>query len=136
MKPPVSAGTAFQRPTTQHSINVLLVTTSIIPRAKPGPSGICQAWLDHPNQPAKAAPEESLEQPENVHIFFSIYFIMTGLHGLHVIAGMVVITWCLMRATRGEFDKDYFSPVDFVGLYWHLVDLIWIFLFPLLYLIK
>jgi cytochrome c oxidase subunit 3 len=76
-----------------------------------------------------------VHQPSNVHIFFGIYFTMTGLHALHVIAGMVVIAWLLVRAVRGDFGPNYFTPVDLGGLYWHLVDLIWIFLFPLLYLI-
>jgi cytochrome c oxidase subunit 3 len=73
--------------------------------------------------------------PRNVHLFFGIYFVMTGLHGLHVIAGMVVIAWLFIRTVRGEFGDGHFTPVDMGGLYWHLVDLIWIFLFPLLYLI-
>jgi cytochrome c oxidase subunit 3 len=60
---------------------------------------------------------------------------MTGLHGFHVLAGMICISWLLVRASRGEFGPSYFTPVDLVGLYWHIVDLIWIFLFPLLYLI-
>ncbi len=60
---------------------------------------------------------------------------MTGLHGVHVIAGMVVIFIMLVMAIRGKFGPDYFTPVDLTGLYWHLVDLIWIYLFPLLYLI-
>ena len=60
---------------------------------------------------------------------------MTGLHGIHVIAGMVAISWILRRAVRGDFGSQYFGPVDYVGLYWHLVDMIWIYLFPLLYLI-
>ena len=67
--------------------------------------------------------------------FFSIYFMMTGLHGFHVIGGMIAITWLLIRASRGTFSSRYFGPVDYVGLYWHLVDMIWIYLFPLLYLI-
>lgn len=75
-----------------------------------------------------------LEQ-ERVSTFFSVYFLMTGLHGLHVLIGMGLITWVLVRAARKEFGSQYFTPVDLVGLYWHLVDLIWIFLFPLLYLI-
>jgi cytochrome c oxidase subunit 3 len=75
------------------------------------------------------------KRPSNVQIFFGIYFLMTGLHGLHVLAGMGAITWILVRSTKGHFGPEYFTPVDFVGLYWHLVDLIWIFLFPLLYLI-
>ncbi len=73
--------------------------------------------------------------PANVQVFFSIYFLMTGLHGLHVLAGMLAIGWILLRALGGAFGPEYFTPVDLVGLYWHLVDLIWIFLFPLLYLI-
>ena len=71
----------------------------------------------------------------HVNTFFSCYFLMTGLHGIHVLVGMGLITWILMRAIKNEFSSEYFTPVDLVGLYWHLVDLIWIFLFPLLYLI-
>ena len=69
-------------------------------------------------------------------MFFSFYFMMTGLHGVHILGGMAVIAWVLRRAARGDFSHAYYSPVDLVGLYWHLVDLIWIYLFPLLYLIK
>ncbi|AUX47405.1 cytochrome C oxidase subunit III [Sorangium cellulosum] len=68
-------------------------------------------------------------------IFFAIYFMMTGIHGLHVVIGMGLITWILLRNRRGEFSSRYYSPVEGVGLYWHLVDLIWIYLFPLLYLV-
>lgn len=74
-------------------------------------------------------------QPSNLHRFFAIYFCMTGLHGLHVIGGIAVWGWVLLRALRGEFGPEHFGAVDFSALYWHLVDLIWIFLFPLLYLI-
>ncbi len=70
------------------------------------------------------------------HIFFGIYFAMTGLHGVHVVAGMIVISWVLIRARQGRYSAEYYTPVENVGLYWHLVDLIWIFLFPLLYLVK
>jgi cytochrome c oxidase subunit III len=73
--------------------------------------------------------------PHNAGVFFSIYFCMTGLHGIHVIAGMSAIAWVMFRSARGQFSSQYFGPVDYVGLYWHLVDLIWIYLFPLLYLI-
>jgi cytochrome c oxidase subunit 3 len=71
----------------------------------------------------------------NPHIFFSIYFAMTGLHGLHVLIGMLVIGWVLVRTRKNHFSAEYYTPVEMAGLYWHLVDLIWIFLFPLLYLI-
>ncbi len=70
-----------------------------------------------------------------INTFFSIYFMMTGLHGFHVLVGMGVMAWLFLRAARGDFHSEYYTPVDLGGLYWHLVDLIWIFLFPLLYLI-
>jgi cytochrome c oxidase subunit 3 len=73
--------------------------------------------------------------PYHLRSFFGLYFVMTGLHGIHVLIGMGVIAWIMVRNARGEFSKDFFTPVDLVALYWHLVDLIWIFLFPLLYLI-
>jgi cytochrome c oxidase subunit 3 len=78
----------------------------------------------------------STSDKERVSTFFSVYFLMTGLHGIHVLIGMGLISWILIRSLKGEFGPNYFTPVDLVGLYWHLVDLIWIFLFPLLYLIK
>ena len=72
---------------------------------------------------------------ETSPIFFGCYFFMTGLHGLHVVIGMGLILWIMLRLKKGEFRDGYFTPVEMVGLYWHLVDLIWIFLFPLLYLV-
>lgn len=77
----------------------------------------------------------SISDQSNVKTFFNIYFMMTGLHGLHVLVGMGLLTWILLKSIAGAFGPAYFTPVDLVGLYWHLVDLIWIFLFPLLYLI-
>ncbi len=73
--------------------------------------------------------------PRHVGIFFSLYFLMTGLHGIHVLVGMGLFAWLLRRAGRGDFSATYYGPVDVVALYWHLVDVIWIFLFPLFYLI-
>jgi cytochrome c oxidase subunit 3 len=73
--------------------------------------------------------------PRNTNMFFSIYFGMTGLHGIHVLLGALVFIWLLVRAIKGHFTPEYFGPVDYAALYWHLVDLIWIYLFPLLYLI-
>lgn len=77
----------------------------------------------------------SLLPPPNTNMFFSIYFAMTGLHGIHVIVGIFVFIWLLKRAIKGEFSEAYYGPIDFAALYWHIVDLIWIYLFPLLYLI-
>jgi cytochrome c oxidase subunit 3 len=76
------------------------------------------------------------EVPKNLALYFSFYYMMTGLHGIHVLAGMCLITWVLRRAARGEFNSDYYTPVEGVGLFWHLVDLVWIYLFPLLYLVS
>ena len=73
--------------------------------------------------------------PEHTNMFFTIYFAMTGLHGIHVLFGVGVFTWLLIRALKGQFTPDYFGPIDYAALYWHIVDLIWIFLFPLMYLI-
>jgi len=73
--------------------------------------------------------------PDHMGRFFTVYFGMTGLHGIHVLVGMGIYTWLIRRARRGDFGSDYYNPVDNAALYWHLVDLIWIFLFPLLYLI-
>jgi cytochrome c oxidase subunit 3 len=71
----------------------------------------------------------------NAALFFSFYFVMTGLHGIHVLIGMAAIAWVFFRMRRGDFNAHKFAPVEFVGLYWHIVDLVWIFLFPLLYLV-
>lgn len=68
-------------------------------------------------------------------MFFSIYFAMTGLHALHMLVGMALIIWLIPKAWRGVFNADYHNPVECFGLYWHFVDIVWIFLFPLLYLL-
>lgn len=78
---------------------------------------------------------EGPQVPGEFH-FFSFYFMMTGLHGFHILGGVVVLFWLLKRSYAGDFSNAYYTPVDLVGLYWHLVDLIWIYLFPLLYLIS
>lgn len=69
-------------------------------------------------------------------IFFGIYFTMTGLHGLHVLVGIGVLLWIMIKAAKGHFNSDYYAALENSALYWHLVDLIWIFLFPLLYLVR
>ncbi len=71
----------------------------------------------------------------HAQLYFSLYFAMTGLHALHMIIGIPILGWLAARAWRGHFGPDYHTPVELTGLYWHFVDIIWIFLFPLLYLI-
>jgi cytochrome c oxidase subunit III len=85
--------------------------------------------------PGRFFTAEGFQHPE-ASIFFAVYFMMTGIHGFHVVIGMALITWIIIRNNRGEFSGRYYSPVECVGLYWHLVDLIWIYLFPLLYLVS
>lgn len=68
-------------------------------------------------------------------IFFSLYFAMTGLHALHMIVGVGIMLVMLVLAYRGRFSSEYYGPVEIAGLYWHFVDIVWIFLFPLLYLL-
>jgi cytochrome c oxidase subunit 3 len=67
--------------------------------------------------------------------FFGLYYCMTGLHALHVILGMGLLSWVLNKSRKNRFSPDYYTPVEVGALYWHLVDLIWIYLFPLLYLV-
>jgi cytochrome c oxidase subunit 3 len=68
-------------------------------------------------------------------IFYSLYFAMTGLHALHMIIGIPIIAYMAWRAGQGRFGPAYYTPIEITGLYWHFVDIVWIFLFPLLYLI-
>ena len=82
-------------------------------------------------------PNFQFEGPEAQHaqLFFSLYFAMTGVHALHMIIGIGLLMWLLIKSALGRFSTHYFTPVEMVGLYWHFVDIVWIFLFPLLYLI-
>jgi cytochrome c oxidase subunit 3 len=67
--------------------------------------------------------------------FLGLYFCMTGLHALHVIIGMIILGWVVSKSMKNRFSPRYFTPVELAALYWHLVDLIWIYLFPLFYLV-
>jgi cytochrome c oxidase subunit 3 len=72
---------------------------------------------------------------DKVRIFYWLYFVMTGLHALHMVIGLGLMTWLLWKCWKDTFSHEYFSPVEMSGLYWHFVDIVWIFLFPLLYLL-
>jgi cytochrome c oxidase subunit 3 len=78
---------------------------------------------------------EGIANQGPAQLFFSLYFAMTGLHALHMVVGAGLMTWLLIWSLRGKFTAEYMTPVDIAGLYWHFVDIIWIFLFPLFYLI-
>jgi cytochrome c oxidase subunit 3 len=94
----------------------------------PGPS------FGFENVPIPGHPDQ-YANPRHAEIFFSLYFIMTGLHALHMVVGLGIFTWLLIMAWRGRFTPEYHTPLEIGGLYWHFVDIIWIYLFPLLYLI-
>lgn len=128
-------------PTTQAATPPVEAST-VLPAA-PGPPGLApSAPLVEPKvellrdrYEAEVLPIQDPDRPHNTHMFFNIYYMMTGLHGIHVVIGMIVITWLLVKTYKGHFSAEYFTPIDLGGLYWHVVDLIWIFLFPLFYLI-
>ena len=101
------------------------------------------AAFSYPVEELKHLIQETLQITDNarieaivsrIPIFFTIYFVMTAIHGLHVLGGIIVISWLAYKAKQGTFDPMYYGPIEVTGLYWHLVDIIWIFLFPLLYL--
>ncbi len=73
--------------------------------------------------------------PANLRLFYVLYFAMTGLHGIHILIGIGLMVWIMKRLKNNEFSPKYYTAVEGVGLYWHIVDIIWIFLFPLMYLI-
>jgi cytochrome c oxidase subunit 3 len=76
------------------------------------------------------------DMAQKTQVFFFLYFAMTGMHAFHMIIGIVLLFWLMWRANRGEFSSGYVAPIENFGLYWHFVDIVWIFLFPLLYLIN
>ena len=89
--------------------------------------------------PLRTDPPGQLDVTQRVRdgaqIFFSIYFVTTSLHALHMIVGIGVMLFVINMARRGRFSREYYNPVEMTGLYWHFVDIVWIFLYPLLYLI-
>ena len=94
----------------------------------PGPSyEFKDKLLGHPDY----VPDQGHTQ-----MFFSIYFAMTGMHALHMVIGLGLMTYLLLTAWRGKYSSAYYTPVENIGLYWHFVDVVWIYLFPLLYLIS
>ena len=87
---------------------------------------------DPPHGAAELGPSGFAQHGE---LFYVAYFLMTGLHATHMVVGLGLLLWLVRAARRGRFTTTYYTPVDLIGLYWHFVDVVWIFLFPLLYLI-
>ena len=88
----------------------------------------------HPEKPNETplAPDMA----EKTQVYFFLYFAMTGMHALHMLIGIGLLSWLIWRARRGDFSTGYVMPIENFGLYWHFVDIVWLFLFPLLYLIN
>ncbi len=105
---------------------------SKIAPAAAGPAGLATA---QDRAAAEAEGDAVTVDPANARTFFSVYFLMTGLHGIHVILGMIAMLWLLKLTRQGVFDGGHYTKVDNIALYWHVVDLIWIYLFLLMYLI-
>lgn len=105
----------------------------------PGASFDISEFVNPPLDKKTGKPIEeplSPDMAQKTQIFFSLYFAMTGMHALHMIIGIVLLGWLTYRANRGDFTEGYVAPIENFGLYWHFVDIVWIFLFPLLYLIN
>jgi cytochrome c oxidase subunit 3 len=115
--------------------NVLKVEASTVLPAPSGVAGLAPVHAAVGRTHTDIDPYAEAKRMRDLHIFMGIYFCLTGLHGFHVLGGIVVISWLLYGAIKGRYNSQYYTPVDLVGLYWHIVDLVWIFLFPLLYLI-
>jgi len=102
------------------------------------PGSILNAPFNFVLEDAKETKELAAKDPlyqRHAEIFFALYFIMTGLHATHMIIGIAILAVLVFFSRRGKFDSEYYNPLEMTGLYWHFVDIIWIFLFPLLYLL-
>lgn len=101
----------------------------------PAACGIDEQKAEEEKTELKKAFENDKDLNAHAQLYFSLYFGMTGLHALHMIIGAGLLLWLLKEAFLGRFTPQYNTPVEVVGLYWHFVDIVWIYLFPLLYLI-
>lgn len=92
-------------------------------------------WVEHLVPGFNFRYDEAPQYAHNAQILFFLYFCMTGMHALHMVVGLGLLSYLLVQGIRRVFNANYFAPVEMIGLYWHFVDIVWIFLFPLLYLI-
>jgi len=120
-------------------VTIFLIATLILGSVFLGIKGVeyHQKFVEHhiPGLGFSFEPGASIATNAHAQLFFSLYFAMTGLHALHMIIGAGLLLWLIKQSMRGRFTPEYNTPVELVGLYWHFVDIVWIFLFPLLYLI-
>ncbi len=92
-------------------------------------------WSPMKSEHAAHVLKDHPELAPKLQLFMLFYWGMTGMHALHMIIGAGLLLWFIWRANRGHFGPEYYGPVEVMGLYWHFVDIVWIFLFPFLYLI-
>jgi cytochrome c oxidase subunit 3 len=120
-------------------VTIFLISTLVLGSVFLGIKGVeyHEKFVEHhvPGLNFSFEPGASIATNAHAQLFFSLYFAMTGLHALHMIIGAGLLLWLIKQSTRGRFTPQYNTPVELVGLYWHFVDIVWIFLFPLLYLI-
>jgi cytochrome c oxidase subunit 3 len=104
----------------------------------PGSSFNVKEFINPPLDKSGHPTEQALapDMAEKTQVFFFLYFAMTGMHALHMIIGIAILVWLMWRSQRDEFTEGYVAPIENFGLYWHFVDIVWLFLFPLLYLIN
>jgi len=107
-----------------------LIPGHLIPGRSFGPEVAHEG--DHDPHKLHLLPGATVRQ---VELFYWIYFAMTGMHALHMVIGAGLLTFLIIYSAKGRYDPEYHSPVEVIGLYWHFVDIVWIFLFPLLYLL-
>ena len=89
-----------------------------------------------PPDEATKPPDQQHPRPNEERLFMLFYFIMTGFHAVHMIVGVGVLTTLLVMTRRGHFSAEYHNPIEIAGLYWHFVDIVWVFLYPALYLLR
>jgi cytochrome c oxidase subunit III len=129
-----AGSTAAAGPDEAADVVAALVPRWVGTRPPQSDSGLLPEWR-YDLRPSLDSPALPEGVPAHAAKFFGLYFLMTGLHGVHLLIGMGVVAWLLWRASRWHFGRQYSTPVELGGLYWHLVDLVWLFLFPLFYLI-
>jgi cytochrome c oxidase subunit 3 len=115
---------------------VLLVLTLALGSVFLGIKGVeyHEKWVEH-HIPGPGFQYQDAQYARQAQILFYLYFAMTGLHAVHMIVGAGLIVTLIFMAARNRFSSAWYTPVDMIGLYWHFVDIVWIFLFPLLYLV-
>jgi cytochrome c oxidase subunit 3 len=116
-------------------IQIFLILTLVLGCIFLGIKGVEYAHKFHEHHVPGPYFQFDAKYAREAQIFFSLYFVMTGLHALHMIIGIGVMLVMLWKASQDQFSPEYYVPIEVTGLYWHFVDIVWIFLFPLLYLI-